>query len=77
MDAILKHLLEQNIVQEIEYSDRLLIPKGGLQKMLDNFNGYRLNKVEVTKDELAEPNNKWEKSPLEESTIEELYDLIG
>lgn len=76
MDPILEYLLEFNRTNPIERSDRYIIPVGGLQKMLDDFKGYHLNRIEVTKDELTQPNDKWGKSPLEDSTIEELYALI-
>lgn len=43
MDPILEYLLELNKTTPVEYSDRLLIPTKGLQKMLDNFGGFQLN----------------------------------
>jgi hypothetical protein len=70
MDAILEYLLEYNKTNNIEYTNRFIIPPGGLQNMLDDFNGYHLNRVEVTKDEL-------EKISLSKNkTIEELYGLL-
>lgn len=53
MDPIFKYLLEFNETHSIEYSDRYLIPAGGLAKMLDDFKGFHLNKVEVIKSEIS------------------------
>lgn len=69
MDPILEYLLEFNKTNPIEYSSRYIIPPGGLAKMLEDFRGFYLNKVIVTKDELmppAQPN----------SEVEELYKLL-
>jgi len=55
IDSILAYLLEFNQKNAIEYSDRLLIPVGGLAKMLENFKGFHLNRVEVIKSELLPP----------------------
>lgn len=52
-DPILQYLLEFNQKHSIEYSDRYLIPVGGLAKMLEDFKGFHLNRVEVIKSELA------------------------
>lgn len=73
MDPILAYLLEFNQTNSIECSDRYLIPPGGLAKMLENFQGYRLNRVEVIKSELT-PVTK--SAPEHEETLEELYELI-
>jgi len=55
IDPILAYLLEFNQTYPIEYSDRLLIPVGGLAKMLENFGEFSLNRVEVIKSELLPP----------------------
>jgi len=55
IDPILAYLLEFNKTYPIEYSDRLLIPVGGLAKMLEDFNQFSLNRVEVIKSELYQP----------------------
>lgn len=52
IDPILAYLLEFNQKHAIEYSDRYLIPVGGLTKMLEDFKGFHLNKVVVIKEEL-------------------------
>jgi len=73
MDPILAYLLEFNQHNSIEYSDRYLIPAGGLSKMLGEFQQFRLNRIEVIKEELtARP------APVSQTkeTIEELYALI-
>ena len=58
IDSILAYLLEFNQKNAIEYSDRLLIPVGGLAKMLEDFKGFHLNKIVVVKDELLPPPEK-------------------
>ena len=55
IDPILGYLLEFNKTNSIEYSDRYLIPAGGLAKMLEDFEGFHLNRVEVIKSELSQP----------------------
>jgi hypothetical protein len=55
IDPILEYLLEFNQKNAIEYSDRYLIPVGGLAKMLEDFKGFHLNKVVVIKSELSPP----------------------
>lgn len=71
MDPILQYLLDLNKTFDIEYTERLVIPLGGLQAMLDNFDKFKLNRVEVTKDELVT-----QAVQTQESTLDELYDLI-
>ena len=71
MDPILGYLLDFNKTRQIEYSKRLVIPAGGLQHMLDNFEYYKLNRVEVIKDEIITV-----EEPAEDNTLEELYNLI-
>jgi hypothetical protein len=73
MDPILAYLLEFNQHNSIEYSDRYIIPAGGLAKMLNEFQQFRLNRVEVIKEELTTPPEPVSQS---EETIEELYELI-
>lgn len=76
MDPILEYLLELNSTTALEYSDRYLIPVGGLAKMLENFSEYHLNRVEVAKEEIK-PNENWAKSTIEDAdSIEELYALL-
>ena len=53
IDPVLEYLLEFNKDTPIEYSDRYLIPVGGLAKMLGDFKGFHLNRVEVIKSELS------------------------
>lgn len=74
MDPILECLIERNKTLTIEYSDRLIIPVGGLQKMLDEFKGYHLNRVEVIKSELTRQEVK--STQKSEPTLEELYQLL-
>jgi len=61
-NPVLEYLLEFNKDTAIEYSDRFVIPAGGLAKMLENFEGFHLNRVEVVKSEL---------SPAEEQTTKD------
>ena len=58
IDPILEYLLEFNQKNAIEYSDRYLIPVGGLAKMLGNFKEFHLNRVVVIKEELLPPPEK-------------------
>lgn len=75
MDPVLEYLLGYNKLHPIEYSSRFIIPVGGLQKMLDGFNGYHLNRIEVTKDELERITTDTKQEEVEE-TIEDLYALL-
>jgi hypothetical protein len=50
MDPILEYLLEFNVKHSIEYSDRYLIPVGGLKEMLADYKKFRLNRVEPLPD---------------------------
>jgi hypothetical protein len=57
LDPILEYLLEFNESHTIEYKGRFLIPLGGLQKMLDDFQGYHLAREEpypTTPEELSD-----------------------
>lgn len=71
MDPILNYLLEFNQKHSIEYKGRYLIPPGGLVKMLDDFQGYHLNKEVVIKSLIKDP-----EPDLSETTIDELYSLL-
>jgi len=70
MDAVLEYLLELNQKTAIEYSDRYLIPAGGLVKMLGEFKGFHLNKVVVTKSELLPA------PELEKEDIDKLLEMV-
>jgi hypothetical protein len=76
VDPILEYLLDFNEEHKIEYTSRYMIPVGGLQKMLDNFGQYHLNRIEVIKDELRQTEPVVEDTEEAEETIEELYELL-
>lgn len=72
MDPILNYLLEFNETNSIEYKGRYLVPPGGLAKMLDEFQGFRLNTEVVVKPlegEAPEPEPH-------EATLEELLNAL-
>lgn len=70
MDPILEYLLEFNQTHSIEYSDRYIVPTGGLAQMLKDFKGFHLNRQEVVK---ADINPEPVKA---QTTEEELYALL-
>lgn len=72
MDPILQYLIEFNDEHAIEYKGRYLIPTGGLAKMLADFQGFHLNREEVIKSLIQDP----EPDP-SEATVDELYKLLG
>jgi hypothetical protein len=73
MDPILEYLLEFNKTNSIEYSDRYIVPTGGLAQMLMDFKGFHLNREEVIKADIK-PNANWRQSTIE--TVDELYKLL-
>jgi hypothetical protein len=72
VDPILEYLLEFNKTNSLEYKGRYLVPPGGLAKMLDEFQGFRLNREEVIKPRTDLPVAP-EQDAETESTLEELY----
>lgn len=71
MDPILQYLIEFNQENSIEYNGRYLVPPGGLEEMLKNFQGFRLNREEIVKPLIEDP----EPDP-SEATVDELYKLL-
>lgn len=47
IDPILEYLLEFNEKHSIEYTNRFLIPPGGLQTMLDSYKGFMFNRKDL------------------------------
>ena len=76
MDPVLEYLLEANQHRAIEYNDRLLIPAGGLAKMLADFKGFHFNKVTVLKSEVSLYKQEYPSTPEEADNIDKLMELL-
>lgn len=74
MDPVLEYLLDFNKQHEIEYQGRYIIPRGGLTKMLAEFQGFRLNREEIVKPLLV-PDAPESLGP-QAASIEDLYKLL-